>query len=75
MTKPMTIADLRRHFGQPSHIINFAIERHGPQPSGRVGISRVWQESDLPLIKEALAKTAKRSSNAERRAASEPVAQ
>ncbi len=58
----LSIADLRQITGQPRHIITHAIERHGPEPVGRVGITRVWRRDDLPRILESLNKTARRSS-------------
>ncbi len=63
----LSIADLRRITGQPSHIINHAIERYGPEPAGRVGITRVWRREDLDQIKESLRKTAERSTKADRK--------
>lgn len=57
----LTIADLRRITGEPAHVLNFAIDRHGPQPVGRIGIARVWTEAELPAIRESLRKTAARS--------------
>jgi hypothetical protein len=63
----LSIADLRQLTGQPDHVLNHAIRRFGPEPRGRVGITRVWSSDDLPEIQAALAKTARRSTIAERR--------
>ncbi len=62
MADHLTIADLRQITGHPRHVITHAIERHGPEPTGRVGITRVWRREDLPRILDSLAKTAQRSS-------------
>jgi hypothetical protein len=53
----LTIKDLRRLLKKPAHVINHAIQRHGPEPSSRVGIIRLWQESDLPAIIAAVDRT------------------
>ena len=31
----LTIADLRRETGEPAHVLDYALERHGPEPCGR----------------------------------------
>ena len=67
----LTISDLRRLTGEPAHVINHAIQRFGPEPKGRIGISRVWSNDDLPLIQESLRRTAEHSNRPERRQASE----
>lgn len=63
----LTITDLSRLTGEPAHIINHAILRFGPEPKGRIGISRVWPLEDLPLIEEALRRTAEHSNKPSRR--------
>jgi hypothetical protein len=50
----ITLSDLRRITGQPAHVINYAIGRFGPEPSGRIGITRVWDKADLPVIHASL---------------------
>jgi len=62
-----TISDLRRITGLPSHVINHALERYGPEPSGRIGIARVWQRDHLTKIQESLRRTAERSTREDRR--------
>jgi hypothetical protein len=57
MDDVISIRDLREITGQPSHIINHAIDRYGPEPAGRIGITRVWRRKDLPQIQASLAKT------------------
>ena len=59
----VSIADLQHHFGLPGHVINYAVRLHGPEPAGRVGITRVWRRDDLPQIAAALRKTAARSTS------------
>ncbi|MHC4405407.1 MAG: hypothetical protein ACYTG0_37650 [Planctomycetota bacterium] len=63
----LAISDLRRITGQPSHIIDYAVDRHGPEPAGRIGITRVWLREDLPRIQESLRRTAQHSTLSERR--------
>ncbi len=53
----LTITDLCRITGQPAHIINHALRRYGPDPAGRVGIARVWNQSDVPALLHSLART------------------
>ena len=59
----LTVADLRRITGKPRHVICHALDRHGPEPAGRIGITRVWNRDDLPRIRESLAKTERRGSS------------
>jgi hypothetical protein len=54
----LSIADLREITGLPTHTINYALNRYGPKPTGRLGIVRIWRREDLPQIQEALQKTA-----------------
>jgi hypothetical protein len=63
----ITIADIRHVTGLPAHIVNHALDRHGPAPTGRVGIARVWARSQLNDILESLRKTAAKSTLPERR--------
>jgi hypothetical protein len=57
MPGTLTIADLKRLIGRPAHVINHAISRFGPEPAGRVGIIRFWNEADLPAIVASVDKT------------------
>jgi hypothetical protein len=57
MSDLLTIGDLKRITGKPSYAINYAIERHGPAPVGRIGIARVWSRSQLALILESIRRT------------------
>ncbi len=63
----ITIADIRKHTGLALHVINHALRRHGPEPTDRVGIIRVWPRAALPQIEEALRRTGERSTRPERR--------
>lgn len=67
MTNILTIADLRRLTKEPRHVIDHALQRFGPPPSGRAGNARVWDGSQLPSILESLRRTAERSTNPARR--------
>jgi hypothetical protein len=65
----LTISDLRRLTGEPAHRINHVIGRFGPEPAGRIGISRVWRPDQVAAVKESLRRTAQHSTLPERRAA------
>ena len=52
-----TLRDVMRLYGQPRHIVDYALDRYGPEPCGRVGIARIWRADDLPAIEEAIRKT------------------
>ncbi len=43
MSHALTLADLKQHFGQPRHILNYALETYGPAPSFRIGFMRFWR--------------------------------
>jgi hypothetical protein len=58
MSHTITLRELRDITGEPAHVINHALDRHGPKPAGRIGLIRYWRKSDLAGILEALAKTA-----------------
>ena len=53
----LTTGDIRRILNVPAHILNHALERHGPEPTGRVGICRVWPRSALPAIEASVKKS------------------
>ncbi len=57
MDELLTLSDLRKLTGAAKHVLNHAIDRFGPEPSGRIGIARVWTRDTLPRILESLAKT------------------
>ncbi len=57
----ISVADVIRITGEPRHVVTYALSRFGPEPAGRIGITRVWLREDLPQIQEALRKTSKRS--------------
>jgi hypothetical protein len=61
MISLLTLSDLRKHFGKPSHQINHAIERYGPEPAYRVGMTRVWVPEQLDDIRDSLQKTSGRN--------------
>lgn len=58
MLRLLTISDLATCTGEPEHVLNYAIKRYGLQPSQRLGITRLWSESDLPAIQTSIDKTA-----------------
>ena len=53
----LTIRELRGIFSLPPNIINYAIDKYGPEHARRVGITRIWPREDLPAIRESLRKT------------------
>jgi hypothetical protein len=57
MPNVITISDLRKLTRKPSHVINHALNRYGPPPAGRIGITRYWNESDLSEILASIDKT------------------
>lgn len=61
MTSLLTIRDLRRIIGQPAHVLNYALQLHGPEPVARIGIARCWAPEQLDEIRESLKRTAERS--------------
>ncbi len=54
MATLLTVSDLRKLLGLPRHRIAYAIDRFGPEPAGRMGTTRFWNESDLPSIVESV---------------------
>ncbi len=54
----LTVGDICRALNVPSHILNHALQRHGPAPTARIGIARVWPRSALPAIEASINKTA-----------------
>ena len=61
MSNLISLADLRQLTGHPDHVLNHALRRFGPEPRGRIGITRVWFAEDLPEIQAAIDRTAKHS--------------
>jgi hypothetical protein len=53
----LTLRDVMRRTGQPRHIVDYAIDRHGPKHCGRVGITRIWRAEDWPQIEDAIRET------------------
>lgn len=53
----LTISELQAMTGLPRHVINYALERFGPPPRGKVGMTRIWDADDLPQILDSLART------------------
>jgi hypothetical protein len=59
MADLIALSDIRRMTKLPAHVINHAIDRYGPAPIGRIGITRVWRREDLPTVLASIAKTAR----------------
>lgn len=54
MPELLTIADLERLIGKPRHQINYALQRFGPPPRGRVAGVRTWSHEDVEAITGAI---------------------
>ena len=67
MADLLTISDLRRLTVAPTHILNHAIDRFGPEPVGRIGIARVWRADQVADVQESSRRTSQRSTIRERR--------
>jgi hypothetical protein len=57
----LTVADIARQTHERRHVVDHAISVHGPEPTGRVGIIRTWDEELLPQILESIRKSKGRS--------------
>lgn len=57
MSDIVTIRDMREIFSLPRAPVCYAVDRYGPEHSGRIGITRYWLRDDLPRIRESLRKT------------------
>jgi hypothetical protein len=56
----LTLGQISTRLGVPEHRAKYAVARFNIRPAGRVGIIRVWNETDLPRIRRALAEIATR---------------
>lgn len=72
MSGLLTTGDIARRFGEPDHVVNYALRRFGPEPSGHVGLTRTWMASQLPEIELALRRTALRSTLERRSVGAKP---
>lgn len=54
----LTIGEIADRLDVSMHRLKYAIDQYKIAPDRRVGIIRVWSESKLPLIENALAKIA-----------------
>lgn len=61
MIDHLTLSQIAELVGEPRHIVNFAIARFGPAPSGRLGTTRFWSKDQLPAVRLSLSRTARRS--------------
>ena len=57
----LTIGRLARRLGVPEHRLDYAIRTAGIQPAARLGILRGFNQSQLGDIRQALARTERRS--------------
>ena len=63
----LTLGDIQRLTGETARVVDHALRSFGPEPAGRVGITRVWAAKDVPKIRESLKRTASRSTSLRRR--------
>lgn len=64
-TEPLTIGDLLREAtlaGYSRRQLEYALERGGIRPVGRVGIIRIYSADQLPQIVQAVRRTTRRGS-------------
>ena len=54
----LTVSQLSERLNVSTHQLKYAIDQYRIAPTTRVGIIRVWSETDIPLIKSALARIA-----------------
>lgn len=63
--RPLTIGDLLREASLACYSrrqLEYALERGGVRPAGRVGIIRIYSADQLPQILEAVRRTTRRGS-------------
>ena len=53
-TELLTLGQVAARLGTSTHRLKYAIEVHRIEPIRRIGIARVWRETDLPRIQAAL---------------------
>lgn len=54
----LTLGQLAERVGVSTHQVKYAIDQYRIEPRMRVGITRVWSEDSIPLVKSALARIA-----------------
>lgn len=54
----LTLGQISSETGEPDYRVKYAVTRYRIVPDRRIGIVRVWRRSQLPAIKNALARTA-----------------
>jgi len=67
MSKLISVQDIAAKTGEQPHIIRYACRRYGPEPEIRTHNTVLYREEDLPAIQAALDKTARRSTDAQRK--------
>jgi len=55
----MTIRELAEYLDVSTHRVKYAIDQYKIKPARRIGIIRVWSESSIPLIQDALDRIAR----------------
>jgi hypothetical protein len=54
----LTLGQLADRLNTSTHRIKYAVDQYRITPAMRIGITRVWSEDSIPLIKSALARIA-----------------
>lgn len=54
----LTLGQLAERVGVSTHRLKYAIDQYHVEPRMRIGITRVWSEDSIPLVKSALARIA-----------------
>ena len=60
MPRFYSLRDIAKELQEPFHRVRYAITEGGIEPTQRVGMLRLFTVEQLPLIREALAKSSRR---------------
>jgi hypothetical protein len=60
MSTIYSLRDIAKHLNEPFHRVRYAVTEAGIEPAARVGIVRVFTADQIPMIQEALEKSARR---------------
>ncbi len=54
----LTLGQLAQRVGKTIHQVKYAVDQYHIEPCMRIGITRVWSEDSIALVKSALARIA-----------------
>jgi hypothetical protein len=63
MQKLLHIGALAKAVGEPLHRVDYAVERHGPEPLFLVSGMRAWSLDQVPQVRASLRKTKAQNRN------------